>query len=139
MSPFSGVLELLIFKIFWPLKPNRDTKLSLNPPRGPFNVKMLHPPLLIRNLRSKMLKRKLSLSAHLPASPYFSNYDYDEHHKPNNFEIEALENSHKLHGFCIKVKEKNEVLVASWIEVATPYFIFTEMNIFWLDKSLFTN
>ena len=32
---------MLIFKIFWPLRPNRDTKLSLNPQRDPFNVKML--------------------------------------------------------------------------------------------------
>ena len=45
MGPFSRVLELLIFKIFWPLRPNRDTKLSLNPQSGPFNVKMLPPPL----------------------------------------------------------------------------------------------
>ena len=45
MGPFSRVLELLIFKIFWLLRLNRDTKLSLNPQRGPFNVKMLPPPL----------------------------------------------------------------------------------------------
>ena len=45
MGLFSGVLELLIFKIFWSRRPNRDTKLSLNPQRGPFNVKMLPPPL----------------------------------------------------------------------------------------------
>ena len=50
MGPFSGVLEQLIFKIFWPIRPNRDTKLSLNPQCGPFNVKMLPPPLL-KNLR----------------------------------------------------------------------------------------
>ena len=31
MGPFSRVLELLIFKFFGPLRPNRDTKLSLNP------------------------------------------------------------------------------------------------------------
>ena len=46
MGPFYGVLELLIFKIFWPLMSNRDTKLTLNPQRGPFNVKMLPPPLM---------------------------------------------------------------------------------------------
>ena len=45
MGAFSGVLELLIFKVFWPLRPDRDTKLSLNKQRGPFNVKML--PLLL--------------------------------------------------------------------------------------------
>ena len=45
MGPFSGVLELLIFKFFWPLMSNRDTKLTLNPQRGPFNVKMFPPPL----------------------------------------------------------------------------------------------
>ena len=43
MGPFSGVLQLPIFKIFWPLRPNRDTKLSLHPQRSPFNVKMLSP------------------------------------------------------------------------------------------------
>ena len=58
---------------------------------------------LMRKFRSKMSKWKLSLSAHLPVSPYFSNYD-DEHHKPNNFEMAALGNSHKLHGFCIYSK-----------------------------------
>ena len=46
MGPFSGVLELLIFKFFWPLMSNRDTKLILNPQRGPFNVKMFPPPLM---------------------------------------------------------------------------------------------
>ena len=51
MGPFSGVLQLLIFKIFWPLRPNRDTKLSLNPQRGPFNVKMLPPPLDIQPIQ----------------------------------------------------------------------------------------
>ena len=50
--------------------------------------------------RSKMSKWKLSLSNNLPASPYFSNYD-DQNLKPNNFEMAALDNSHKLHGFCI--------------------------------------
>ena len=50
MGPFSRVLELLIFKIFWPLKPNRNTKISLNPQRGPFNVKMLATPLLCQYL-----------------------------------------------------------------------------------------
>ena len=44
MGPFSGVLELLIFKIFCSLRHNRDTKLNLNPQRGLFNVKMLPPP-----------------------------------------------------------------------------------------------
>ena len=56
MGPFSAVLELLIFKIFWPLRPNRDTKLSLNPPRGPFNVKMLPPPLSTEELSFMKLK-----------------------------------------------------------------------------------
>ena len=45
MGLFSGVLELLIFKLFWPLRPNRHTKLSLNQQRGPFNVEMLPLPL----------------------------------------------------------------------------------------------
>ena len=45
MGPFSGVLELLIFKFFGPLRSNRDTKLSLNPQRGLFNIKMLPPPM----------------------------------------------------------------------------------------------
>ena len=31
---------------------------------------------------------------------YFSNCD-DQHHKPNNFEIAALDSSCKLNGFCI--------------------------------------
>ena len=30
----------------------------------------------------------------------FSNSD-DQHHKPTNFEMTALDSSHKLHGFCI--------------------------------------
>ena len=81
----------------------------------------------MRNFRSKTSKWKLSLSAHMPASPYFSNCD-DEHHKPNNFEMAAYDSSHKLHGLYIQVKAKNEVLVASWKEVATPYFIFPKMN-----------
>ena len=34
------------------------------------------------------------------------------------------DSSHKLHGFCLQVKAKNEVLVASWKDAATPYFIF---------------
>ena len=45
MGLFSGVLELLISKTFWPLRPKRDTKLSLNSQRGPFNVKMFPPSL----------------------------------------------------------------------------------------------
>ena len=53
MGPLSGVLELLIFKIFWPFRPNRDTKLSLNPQCGPFSVKMLPPPVI----KLKMLER----------------------------------------------------------------------------------
>ena len=56
MGPFSGVLELLIFKFFGPLRPNRDTKLSLNPQRGPFNVKMLPPPLWHRFFPIFLLK-----------------------------------------------------------------------------------
>ena len=68
-----------------------------------------------------------SLSTHLPASPYFSNY-VDQHHKSNTFEMAPLDSSQKLHGFCISVKAKNKVLVASWKEVATPYFIFPKMN-----------
>ena len=47
MGPFSAVLELLIFKIFWLLRPNRDTKLGLSPQSSPFNVKMLPPPLIV--------------------------------------------------------------------------------------------
>ena len=74
-----------------------------------------------------MSKWKLSVSAHLPASPYFSNSD-DQHHKPKNFQMVALDSSHNLHDFCIQVKAKNEVLVARWQEVATPYFIFPKMN-----------
>ena len=80
----------------------------------------------MRNFESKMSKWKLSLSTHLPASHYFSNCD-DQHHKPNNFERTALDSSYKLHGFCISVKAKNEVLVTSWKEVATPCFIFPKL------------
>ena len=40
------------------------------------------------------------LSAHLPASLYFSTCD-DQHHNPNNFKMAALDISHKLYGFCI--------------------------------------
>ena len=39
---------------------------------------------------------------------YFSNCD---RHKPNNFVMAALSSSHKLHGFCIEVKVKSDVLV----------------------------
>ena len=81
----------------------------------------------MRKFRSKMSKCKLSLSYHLPASPYFSNCD-NQHHKLNNFEMAALDSSHKLHGFCIQVKAKNKVLVASWKEAATPYFMFPKIN-----------
>ena len=54
----------------------------------------------MRKFRSKMSKWKLSLSAHLPASPHFGKYD-DQHHKPNNFEMAVLDNSLKPRGFCI--------------------------------------
>ena len=76
-----------------------------------------------------MSKWKLSLSTHQPVNPWFSNCD-DQHHKPNNFEMAALDSSHKLPSFCILIKAKNEVLVASWKEVATPYFIFAKINLF---------
>ena len=84
--------------------------------------------VLMRNVRLKLSKWKLSLSAHLPVSPYFRNCD-DQHDKPNNFEMAALDSSHKLHCLCIQVKAKNELLIASWKEVATPYFIFPKMNL----------
>ena len=77
-------------------------------------------PILMRKVRSKMSKWKLSLSTHQPVNPWFSNCD-DQHHKPNNFEMAALESS---------LKAKNELLVASWKEVATPYFIFAKINLF---------
>ena len=38
-------------------------------------------------------------------------------HKPNNFEMTALDSSRKLDGFCILVKVKNQVLVATRKEV----------------------
>ena len=92
-------------------------------------VKEMVSPILMRKVRSKMSKWKLSLSTHQPVSPWFSNCD-DQHHKPNNFEMAALDSSHKLLSFRILVKAKNEVLVASWKEVATPYFIFAKINLF---------
>ena len=39
-------------------------------------------------------------SSACPYRPYFSDSD-DQHHKPNNFEMAALDRSHKLHDFCI--------------------------------------
>ena len=38
-------------------------------------------------------------------------------HKPNNFEMTALDSSRKLDGFRILVKVKNQVLVATRKEV----------------------
>ena len=35
-----------------------------------------------------------------------------DQHKPINFEMAVLNSSHKIHGFCIEGKAKNEVLVA---------------------------
>ena len=35
-----------------------------------------------------------------------------DQHKSNNFKMAVLNSSHKIHGFCIEGKAKNEVLVA---------------------------
>ena len=53
---------------------------------------------LTRTFRPIMLKWKSPHSIHLPACPYFSNYDQ---HKPNKFVMTALNSSYKLLGFCI--------------------------------------
>ena len=42
-------------------------------------------------------------------------------HKPNNFEMAALDSSHKLDGFCILAKAKNQVLVVTWKEVVISF------------------
>ena len=63
MGPFFGVLELLSFEVFLPLKPNRGTKLSLNPQHGPFNVKMLPPPLNPSHRTDSYGKSSITLGA----------------------------------------------------------------------------
>ena len=63
MGRFFGVLELVSFKIFLPLKPNRDTKLSLNPQHGPFNVKILPPPLKPSHRTDSYGKSSITLGA----------------------------------------------------------------------------
>ena len=88
-------------------------------PRGVISISVYH---------AVIVKQTFSICP--PAcQPLFNNCD-DQHHKPNNFEMAALDSSHKLPSFCILIKAKNEVLVASWKEVATPYFIFAKINLF---------
>ena len=89
MDPFSGVLELLIFKIFRPLRPNRDTKPNLNPQRGPFPRPCFWIHLLIlassfcsmSRLAGRFLPRKITKRTSFPWSAVWSIlwklYDYN--------------------------------------------------------------
>ena len=90
----------------------------------------------MRKFRSKMSKCKLSLSYHLPASPYFSNCD-NQQHKLNNFEMAALESSHKLHGFCIQVKQKMKF--QQLVGRKQLNLISFSLRLNRLDRSLYTN
>ena len=72
---------------------------SLNSKLGPAAIHWLQPneTVQIKNVKMETL--------------YFSNC-YQHTNNPNNFVMAALHSSHKLHGFCIYVKAKNEVLAA---------------------------
>ena len=54
-------------------------------------------------------------------------------HKPNNFEMAALDSSRKLDGFCILGKAKKQVLVVTWKEVVISFPL--KWAFIWLDRS----